>query len=59
MGGCTEKNAVRSIFTTLTKLNYKWIKGLNIRLNKNLIEEKMGNSLELIGTSKTFLSEHH
>ena len=38
-----------------TKLNYKWIKNLNIKPDTlNLIEEKLGNSLELIGTEKTF-----
>lgn len=36
-----------------------WIKDLNIRPGTlNLIEEKMGNSLELIGTGKT-LSEQN
>ena len=34
-----------------TKLKSKWIKDLNIKPNTlNLIEEKMGKSLELIGT---------
>jgi hypothetical protein len=39
------------------KLNPKWIKILNIKLNTLiLIDMKMGNSLELIGTGKDFLN---
>jgi hypothetical protein len=34
-----------------TKPNSRWIKDLNIRLDAlNLIEKKMGTSLEIIGT---------
>jgi hypothetical protein len=34
-----------------TNLKYKWTKDLNIKPNTlNLIEEKMGNSFECIGT---------
>ena len=40
-----------------TKLKFKWIKDLNIKLDKlNLIEEKVGKSLELIGTGGNFLN---
>ena len=40
-----------------TKLNSKWIKDLNIKLNiLNLIEEKVGNTLECIGTGDKFLN---
>ena len=40
-----------------TKLKSKWIKDLNIKPDAlNLIEEKMGNSLELIGTGGNFLN---
>jgi hypothetical protein len=36
-----------------TKLKFKWIKDLNIKPNTlNLIEEKVGKSLELIGTGE-------
>ena len=36
-----------------TNLKYKWIKDLNIKPNTlNLIEEKVGKSLELIGTGE-------
>lgn len=38
------------------KLSSKWMKYLNIRQHTlNLIEEKQGNRLELIGTGKGFL----
>jgi hypothetical protein len=40
-----------------TKLKSKWIKDFNIKLNTlNLVEEKMGKNLELIGTAGTFLN---
>ena len=36
---------------------FKWIKDLTIKLNTlNVIEEKTGNSLELIGTGDNFLN---
>ena len=39
-----------------TKLKYKWIKDLNINLTTlNLIEEKVGSSLQDIGTGDHFL----
>jgi hypothetical protein len=39
------------------KLKSKWIKGLNINLGTlNLIEEKLGKSLELIGIGEIFLN---
>jgi hypothetical protein len=40
-----------------TKLKSKWIKELNIKLDTiNLMEEKMGKSLEHIGTGDNFLN---
>jgi hypothetical protein len=42
-----------------TKLKSKWIKELRIILNTdtlNLIEEKVGKSLEFIGTGRNFLN---
>jgi hypothetical protein len=40
-----------------TKLKSKWIKDLNIKPDTlNLIEEKVGKSLELIGTGGSFLN---
>jgi hypothetical protein len=55
-------NAYRrlQIYTYLscyTNLISKWVKDLNIRpYTLNLIEEKLGNSLELIGTGMDFLN---
>ena len=41
----------------LTKLKFKWIKDLNIKPETlTLIEEKLGNSLEHIGTGNNFLN---
>ena len=40
-----------------TKLKYKWIKDLNIKpATLNLIEEKVGSTLEHIGTGNHFLN---
>jgi hypothetical protein len=40
-----------------TKLKSKWIKELNIKPGTlNLIEEKVGKSLELVGTGGNFLN---
>jgi hypothetical protein len=40
-----------------TKLKYKWIKDLNIKMDKlNLKEEKVGNILEHTGTGDNFLN---
>ena len=40
-----------------TKFNSKWIKDLNVKPNTiNLIEEKVGNSLEFIDTGENFLN---
>jgi hypothetical protein len=41
-----------------TKLKSKWVKDFNIKPDTlNLIDEKVGNSLELIGTGGNFLSK--
>ena len=41
-----------------TKFKSKWIKDLNIKPDTlNLIEEKVGKSLELIGTQGNFLNK--
>jgi hypothetical protein len=40
-----------------TKLKSKWIKDLNIKSDTlNVIEEKVGKSLEVIGTGRNFLN---
>jgi hypothetical protein len=44
-------------FVTCTKLKSKWIEDLNIKSDTlNLIEEKVGKSLEFIGTGGNFLN---
>lgn len=46
---CMWKNPKRSIPITCTKLNSKYVKDLNIKLDsENLSEEKVGKSLKLI-----------
>ena len=51
-----QTNANRSIFVTL-KFKSKWSKSLNIKLDTwNLIEEKVENFLERIGTGDKFLN---
>ena len=48
---------IDSYLSSCTKLKSKWIKDLNIKPDTlNLIEEKMGNILEHIGTRHNFLS---
>jgi hypothetical protein len=48
---------IDSYLSPCTKLKFKWIKDLNIKPDTlNLIEEKVGKSIELIGTGGNFLS---
>jgi hypothetical protein len=43
-------------FSLCTKLKSKWLKDLNIKLDTyTVIEQKVGNSLELVGTGHNFL----
>lgn len=45
-------------FSPYTKLISKWIKSLNIKMNiLKLIDEKMGNRLEHVGTGENFLDK--
>lgn len=44
-----------SYFLVYTKLNYKWIMDLNINTLK-LLEEKVWNTFELIGSRKDFVN---
>lgn len=54
LDGCMQQNTNKSI---LIFLNFKWLKNLNIKPDTlNLLEEKVQNSLELIGTEKDFLN---
>jgi hypothetical protein len=46
------------MFITLYNSNSKWIKDLNIRPQTlKLVQERVGNTLELIGIGKKFLNE--
>ena len=48
---------INPFLSSSTKLNSKWIKDLNKKLDTlNLIEEKVGKSLELVGTGGNFLN---
>jgi hypothetical protein len=56
MSAC-RRMQIDSYLSSCTKLKSKWIKDLNIKPDTlNLIEEKMGNILEHIGTRHNFLS---
>jgi hypothetical protein len=48
---------MRSMFPTLTSINSKWIKDLNIRpKTQKLVQKRAGNTVEVIGTGKDFLN---
>lgn len=52
-----QKNINKSIFINLHKLKSTWIIDLNIKPDTmKLIEEKIGKSLEIIGTADEFLT---
>jgi hypothetical protein len=54
---CLQKTEPRSMFITLYSVNSKWIKDLNIRPETlKLVHERAGNTLEVIGIGKDFLS---
>jgi hypothetical protein len=59
-GKCLEaapKSFTECILSPCTKLKSKWIKNLNIKPDTlNLIEEKVENCLECIGTGDNFLN---
>ena len=51
-----QKMQIDPYLSPYTKLKSKWIKELNIKSDTlNLIEEKVGNSLECIGIEENFL----
>ena len=53
----TAKDDEHSYLSPCTKLKSKWIKDLNINLTtQNLIEEKVGSSLQCMGTWDHFLN---
>jgi hypothetical protein len=52
-----QKTETRSMFITLYQFSSKWIKDLNIRPQTlKLVQERIGNTLELIGIGKDFLN---
>ena len=52
-----QKNANQSLLSSCTVLKSKWIKDLHIKPGtRKLLEEKVGKSLEHIGTGEIFLS---
>jgi hypothetical protein len=52
-----EKMKIEPYLSPCSNLKSKWIKDLNIKPDTlNLIEEKVGKSLELIGTGGNFLN---
>jgi hypothetical protein len=52
-----QKNENRSYLSPCTQLKSKWIKDFNLKPDTlNLIEEKVGNSREHIGTGNNFMN---
>jgi hypothetical protein len=52
-----QETKTRSMFITCTSINSKWIKDLNIRCQTlKLVQERVGNTLEVIGISKDYLN---
>jgi hypothetical protein len=52
-----KKLKLNSCLSPCTSINSKWIKDLNIRLKPlKLVQEKAGNTLEVIGIGKDFLN---
>ena len=52
-----KKNKIDPYLSPCTKLKSKWIKNLTIKpATLNLIEEKVGSTLECIGTGNHFLN---
>jgi hypothetical protein len=56
LGDC-KKLKVDPCISPYTNINSKWIKDFNIRSQTlKLVQERVGNTLELIGISKNFLN---
>lgn len=56
LDNCMQRNANKSL-SCFTELNFKGIKGLNVRSNTLNLTEEVGNRLELIYTGKDFLNK--
>jgi hypothetical protein len=56
VGICLQKTENRYMFVTLTSINSKWIKDINIRPETlQLVHKRAGNILETIGIGKDVL----
>jgi hypothetical protein len=56
-GQLSAKFETRSCVSPCTSINLKWIKDLNIRPQTlKLVQERVGNTLEVIGLGKDFLN---
>jgi hypothetical protein len=54
---CMQKTETRAMSFTLCKYYLKWLKNLNIRPETlELVQERTGNTLELIGIGNDFLN---
>jgi hypothetical protein len=52
-----QKTEIRSIFVTLYNIKSKWIKSLDIiPQTLTLVQERIGNTMELIGMGNDFLN---
>ena len=52
------KQKLNPFLTSYTKINYRWIKGLNIRPNTiKTLEENPGKTIQDIGIGKDFMTK--
>ena len=52
------KQKLDPFLTPYTKINYRWIRDLNIRPNtKKMLEENLGKTIQDIGIGKDFMTK--